>query len=122
MRKKYSQKYVIKLAQELRKDMTNTEKILWSKLRKNQLNGLIFRRQHPIGRYIADFYCHELKLIVELDGCIHNKRKEYDKNRDKFLEAGGYTVLRFSNDEIENSIEDVLERINKYTDHISNKK
>ena len=113
MHKKYTLKYVIQHAKKLRQDMTATEKILWSKLHNKQLNGLKFRRQHPIERYIADFYCHEYKLIIELDGKIHSERKEYDENRDRFVVAGGYNVLRISNDEIENSIDDILERIKK---------
>ena len=118
MQKKYNLKYVIQIAKKLRQNMTDSEKVLWSKIRKKQLNGLRFRRQHPIGRYIADFYCNELKLIVELDGNVHEKRKEYDENRNRFLEAGGYTVLRICNDEIENSIDDVLEKIKKYSNDI----
>jgi len=98
--------------------MTPAEKILWFKLNKKKLNGFRFRRQHSIGRYIADFYCHDIKLIIEIDGNIHDKRKEYDKNRDEFLEAGGYTVLRFQNDEICNSLDDVLKKIKKCTDDI----
>ena len=97
----------------MRKEMTSAEKLLWSKLCNKQFNGYKFRKQHPIGRYIADFYCHDLKLIIEIDGDIHNERKEYDENRDVFLKADGYTVLRFSNDEIENTLEDVLETIRK---------
>ena len=120
MHKKYSPKYVIELAKKMRRDMTSAEKIFWSKLCKKQLKCLRFRRQHPIGRYIADFYCHEIKLIIELDGIVHEERKEYDENRDGFLEAGGYTILRFSNDEIINSIDNVLEKIKNYADDISN--
>ncbi len=81
---------------------------------KPQIQTAASRRQHPVGRYIADFYCHECKLIIELDGGIHNERKEYDENRDNYLKAGGYTVLRFSNDEIENSLETVLESIREH--------
>ncbi len=109
----YSPRYIIKLAQTMRKEMTDAEKVLWSKLSKKQLNGYKFRKQHPIGRYIADFYCHDFKLIIEIDGDIHNKRKEYDKNRDVFLKAGGYTVLIFNNDDIGNSLDNVLEKIRK---------
>jgi len=91
--------------------MTSAKKILWLKISKKQLNGFRFRRQHSIGRYIADFYCHDLRLIVELDGNIHYETKEYDTDRDEFLKACGYTVLRFQNDEILNSLDDVLDRI-----------
>ena len=111
MHKKFSPHYVIQLAQKMRKDMTASEKRLWLKLRNKQVGGLRFRKQHPIGRYIADFYCHELKLVIELDGTIHDERKEYDENRDTFLKAGEYTVLRFNNNEIEDSIDDVMDKI-----------
>ncbi len=112
--KKYSPKYVIKLAQELRKNMTATEEILWSKLYNKNLNGLRFRRQHPIDRYIVDFYCHEKRLIIEIDGDIHNFRKKRDENKEQYLKARNYTVLRFSNDEITHSINPVLNKIRQY--------
>ena len=111
MHKKFNPRYVIKLAQTMLKDMTAPEKKLWLKLKNKQIDGLRFRRQHPIGRYIADFYCHELKLVIELDGAIHDDRKEYDENRDAFLKAGGYSLLRFSNNSIEDSIDDVVKKI-----------
>jgi len=111
MQKKYNPKYITEIAKKLRQNMTEAETKLWLKIRRKQCENLRFRRQHPIGRYVADFYCHECKLIIELDGKIHNNLKEYDENRDQYLEAGGYTVLRFSNDEIENSIETVLASI-----------
>ncbi len=71
---------VFELAKELRRNMTDAEIILWSYL-KGGINGLKFRRQHPIGIYVADFYCHKIKLIVEVDGSIHNKKevKDYDE-------------------------------------------
>jgi len=111
MHKQYDPKYIIVLAKKLRQTMTEAEMKLWSKIRRKQFANLRFRRQHPVGRYIADFYCHDCKLIIELDGDIHNERKEYDENRDNYLKAGGYTVLRFSNEEIENSLDTVLESI-----------
>ena len=119
MHKKFSPHYVIKLAKKMRKDMTASEKRLWLKLRNKQVGGLRFRRQHPVGRYIADFYCHELKLVIELDGTIHDERKEYDENRNKFLKAGKFTILRFNNDEINDSIDDVLNKILQCADKIS---
>jgi len=91
--------------------MTRAEQKLWTQLRRKKLGGLRFRRQHPVGRYIADFYCHELKLVIELDGFSHENREEYDANRDSFLSGGGYTVLRFTNVEIEQSLDAVLDVI-----------
>ena len=81
----YSPKYVVDLAREMRSGMTEAEKVLWSRLRRRQIDGLRLRKQYPFGRYIADFCCHELKLIIELDGEYHDARKEYDRNRDEFL-------------------------------------
>ena len=92
LRKHYGPKYVVKLAQELRLKLTPAEEMLWSRIGNKQLDGLRFRSQHPIGRYIADYYCHELKLVVEVDGDIHDGRQEYDENRDAFLAADGYTI------------------------------
>lgn len=106
-----SPKYITPVARNLRTTMTEAERLLWARLRRKQLAGLRFRRQHPIGRYIADFYCHEKKMVIELDGVVHENTIEYDYLREKFIKAGGYTVLRFTNDEIEHSIEMVLQRI-----------
>ena len=113
-RKKYSPKYIVELARDLRSNMTPAEIMVWEALCKKQVEGFRFKRQYPIGRYIADFYCHELKLIIEIDGDIHNTRNEYDKNRDQFLEADGYTVLRFSNDKIIDSIDSVINTIKQW--------
>jgi len=111
--KRYSPKYIVELAQKFRNNMTPAEKVLWLKLNNKQVNGLKFRKQHPIDRYIADFYCHEIGLIIEIDGEIHENQKEYDENRNNYLSAGNYTVLRFSNDDIIHSLNDVLYTISK---------
>lgn len=104
---------IFKKAKELRKDMTETEEILWKRLRNRKLNGLKFRRQHPVDIFIADFYCHEKKLIVELDGGIHDtiEQMEYDDGRTFELEEKGFIILRFRNEEVLNEIEQVLEKI-----------
>jgi very-short-patch-repair endonuclease len=93
-------------AKNLRKTTTEAEKLLW--------NGLKFRRQHPILRYIADFYCHEAKLIVEVDGEIHNdvNALEYDAGRSHELKELDIKVIRFTNNEILKSIDSVLQQIN----------
>ena len=87
---------VFKKAKELRKLETETERILWSKLSKNQIFGLQFRRQHPINRFIADFYCASLKLVIEVDGTIHNipENAEFDIGRSEILNEFGITVIR----------------------------
>jgi very-short-patch-repair endonuclease len=98
-------------ARELRKNMTDSEKILWSRIRKRQLNGKHFRRQHPYGIYILDFYCFESQLVIEIDGMIHLKRNQYDQERTVYLESTGLKVLCFKNVDIEERIDWVLKRI-----------
>lgn len=93
-------------ARELRRRMTPCEARLWHLLRNRALHGLKFRRQHPIGGYVADFCCPEKRLIVELDGSIHSKsdQQEYDRERDSYLRSAGFKILRFSNGEVEEKI------------------
>ena len=90
-----------KQAKELRGNETMAEKVLWNYLSNNKLK-VKFRRQHPISQFIVDFYCHELKLVIEADGEIHNKKenREYDQMRNEHLEALGLHVIRFRNDPI----------------------
>ncbi len=95
-------------AAELRHDQTPAEARLWSRLRAHQVNGVGFRRQHAIGRYIADFCAPGKKLIIELDGSQHLEQQEYDAKRTAFLESKGYRVLRFWNSEVLGDIESVL--------------
>ena len=103
--------YLIDLARELRKNATPAEEIMWACLRNRQLLGAKFRRQHPIGRYIVDFCCLHPRLIVELDGGIHATQAGYDRERQLDPEARHFTVLRFSNDRVEQDTEAVLEMI-----------
>ena len=98
---------------ELRKEMTPAEKALWNRLNKSQL-GVRFKAQHPIDIFIADFYCHKYKLIVEVDGEIHLSQKEDDENRTAELERFGLTVIRFTNDEVLNNVEKVVDEIKKF--------
>ncbi|MBU2590922.1 MAG: endonuclease domain-containing protein [Nitrospinota bacterium] len=101
------------LAKGLRKRSTDVERLLWKELRCVQFEGIKFRRQHPIGKYIVDFVSLEKSLIIELDGGQHAKPNESqrDRERDKWLEKEGYTVLRFwDNELIENRIA-VLKKI-----------
>jgi very-short-patch-repair endonuclease len=101
-------------SRKLRRNMTECEKILWSKLRKKQQSGMYFRRQHPYAVYIIDFYCFKANLAIEVDGPIHELKTEYDMERTKFLESSGLTVLRFTNRDIKTRIDHVLEVINNY--------
>jgi very-short-patch-repair endonuclease len=89
-------------AKRLRASSTSAEEALWKRLRDRQFLGLKFRRQVPIGPYIADFYCHDRRLVLELDGGVHEdeRQKVHDENRDANLTALGYRILRFTNDEI----------------------
>lgn len=104
---------IFKLAKELRKNETETEKILWTKLNKNQMMGLQFRRQHPINMFVADFYCAKIKLVIEIDGSIHeiSEYQEHDLGRSEILNDFGITVIRFSNEQIIEDIESALKKI-----------
>jgi len=105
-------------AREQRKNMTSAEKKLWQRIRSKRL-GVKFRRQHPINRFIADFYCHEAKLLIEVDGGYHDEEEqwEYDTGREKELENLGIRVIRFTNDEVEQNLEGVVEVIQKQLHH-----
>ncbi len=98
------------LSQELRKNMTDAEKQLWSKLKMKQLKGLMFSRQKPLGEYIADFYCHQARLVIEVDGGQHflDDTIEYDRIRDEFMMSSGIKVLRFTNTDVMENIEGVV--------------
>ena len=102
-----------KNAKNLRINETKAEELLWQKLRKKQLLGYKFRRQHPIDIFIADFYCHKAKLVIELDGSIHNlpEIKEKDDSKTFEIEKLEITLLRFTNQEIYTNIENVLQEI-----------
>ena len=106
-------------AKSLRKNMTAAEIVLWMHL-KAVINGFKFRRQHPIGIYIADFYCHKTKLIIEVDGSIHTLTEinQQDKIRQEDLENLGYRLIRFSNKQILQQMEKVLQSITKTINEI----
>ncbi len=100
-------------ARELRKNLTDAERQLWTNIRRRQLGGCRFRRQHPIGPFIVDFVCLEAKLVVELDGRQHAEaeRARRDAGRTKWLQDEGYRVLRFWNNDLTQNIDGVLETI-----------
>ncbi len=110
-----SSREIQKRAKELRKNSTDAERLLWSRLRANRLND-IFRRQEPIGHYIVDFVCIDKGVIIELDGSQHYEAegKAKDQQRDEYLESLGFKVLRFSNLDVFGNIEGVLTEILKY--------
>lgn len=103
-------------ARALRRNQTNAELKLWRDIRRRQLRGNKFRRQHPIGNYIVDFVCLEKKLIIELDGEQHasGRQKTHDESRDAWLETRGYRVIRYWNEEIYSNIDGVLTEIEIY--------
>ncbi|MBN1187853.1 MAG: endonuclease domain-containing protein [Bacteroidales bacterium] len=103
---------IFESAEWLRLNMTSAEKLVWEKLRKKQL-GVRFKPQHPIGRFIADFYCHRHKLVIEIDGKIHENQKEYDEGREAEMERLGITIIRFRNEEVFQDLDSVIERIKK---------
>ncbi len=98
-------------ARHLRRTMTDAERLLWRHLRGRQLGGHKFRRQVPVGRYIADFLCQEARLIVELDGGQHAERADYDDKRTAVLESLGYRVIRFWNTDVLANTDGVLTTI-----------
>jgi len=100
-------------AKEMRSNMTEAEKILWQSVRANRLNGWHFRRQQIIAGYIVDFYCHQATLIIEVDGEIHLRQVEADKQRDLALTQFGFCVIRFLNQEILEELPTVLGKIQK---------
>lgn len=101
------------LSRQLRGNMTDAERHLWTKIRMNQLNGYRFYRQKPIGDYIVDFFCPRAKLVIEVDGGQHlsDGATEYDKVRDKYMSSLGLKVLRFTNIDVLTNIEGVVESI-----------
>ena len=108
-------KEIIKRARLLRNSLTPSENIFWNHIRKKRLSGIIFRRQHPIGQFIVDFYCHEAKIVIEIDGNIHalQENKEHDENRTFELEKLGLKVIRVKNEAIIGNINEVLEILQK---------
>jgi very-short-patch-repair endonuclease len=95
--KTQSPDYIIKRAKELKKAQTPAEESLWSSLRNKRLDGIKFSRQHPRGKFIVDFYCPKKRLIIELDGVVHDARQVYDGTRDNILIAGGFRIYRIKN-------------------------
>lgn len=104
---------LFKQAYQLRREQTIAEKRLWQELRSKKLNGYKFRRQHPVARFIIDFYCHKANLIIEVDGSIHDEKvvTEYDNWREAELIAMGFRMIRIRNQEVMDNIQLVKQRI-----------
>jgi type I restriction enzyme R subunit len=96
---------------DFRRQQTPAERALWELVRDRRLEGLKFRRQFPIPPFIADFCCFDLRLIVELDGGVHETRSGHDTNRDFYIRSLGYTILRFPNSEVFSAPATILDRI-----------
>jgi very-short-patch-repair endonuclease len=99
------------IVKEMRRKPTEAENRLWQKLRRHNLQGFKFRHQHNIERFIVDFCCPEIKLIIEVDGPIHQYQVKEDETRQEFLESQHYRVIRFSNDEVNYGMDNVLNKI-----------
>ena len=112
-------KEIFEFAEKLRKNMTEAEQIIWNRVCKNQL-GVRIRRQHPVWKFIADFYCHEHKLIIEIDGHIHSlkENKEYDIDREVTLNDFGIEIIRFTNNQVINETDKVIDVIKKKIDEL----
>jgi len=106
-------KIKIQLAQEFRKKPTTSEKIMWNVLRRKDFLGYKFRRQHVIDGYILDFYCPSLKLAIEIDGHIHQRKIKEDKERQATIETHGIKFFRIGSEEVENNLALVIEKLEK---------
>ncbi len=115
---------LLRIGGELRHIMTPAERLLWQQLRKKNLSGFKFRRQHPFDEIVLDFYCYEAKLSIEIDGNVHKDayQKERDKERTIILKRSGVTELRFTNSEIENKLDEVILKIQDYLEKFKKQK
>lgn len=106
---------IFERAKAMRENMTQAEKNVWELLKSNKMLGFRFKPQHPIDIFIADFYCHQLKLVIEIDGGIHRSsdQKEYDIGREAELDRFGIRVVRFTNEEVEKNIIQVRNEIER---------
>ena len=118
-----AQKPLFQMAREHRNNSTHAEEVLWNYL-KTKPFGIKFRRQHPYSIYILDFYCHSLKLVIEVDGSIHNLEdvKNNDRERQRLLEKDGLRVVRFTNNELIHTYEKVIEELNTLIQKIADDK
>ncbi len=115
------------VSRSLRKNSTPAEKLFWQTIRNRQILGYKFNRQYPIvfeindirRFFIADFYCHQLRLVIEIDGGIHEKQKDYDKLRSAIIKRLGMHVFRFSNKEVLNDINVLVEKLEKIIERLT---
>lgn len=104
----------VRKVRQLRKNPTDAERLLWRHICRRQLQGFKFRRQQPIGKYVVDFVCFEVRLIVEVDGGQHQEQLDYDRHRTAWLQSQGFRVIRYWNHEVLAQIESVLTDISSY--------
>ena len=104
---------MLRIAGELRKSMTLAEKVLWERLRNRQVKGFRFRRQHPVKDFVVDFFCYEKMLVIEVDGTVHrdSKQAERDEQRTLILKQIGIREIRFTNNDVNYHIDQVIENI-----------
>jgi very-short-patch-repair endonuclease len=115
MKKKSSKPELTDFARTLRREQTTAEKLLWKALRNKNLEGIKFRRQHPVGPFIADFYCHAAQLVIEVDGEVHEieEIRKKDKARENYLKQQGLAIKRFTNEEVIAELGRVLDDIER---------
>jgi very-short-patch-repair endonuclease len=118
MRLNYGNRELMQRARVLRNNMTRAESILWSRLRSKKIKGYKFRRQQPIFDYITDFYCDELRFVIEVDGEIHTDNKTSDQKRENILRINGYHILHLTNLEIETTLDSTIEKIISFISEI----
>ncbi len=107
----YASKHMIDRARQLRRNETPPEDLLWLALRNGQIGGMKFRRQHPIGPYVVDFFCHSAKLVVEVDGMSHDDKMAQDAAKSKHLESQGLGLLRVTNEDVMRDLDAVTREI-----------
>lgn len=109
--RRYASKHMIRRSRDLRQTDTPPEKLLWLALRNGQIGGMKFRRQHSIGPYVADFYCHGAKLVVEVDGMSHDDKIRQDAARTAYIESEGLRILRVTNEDVMHDLDAVTRKI-----------
>jgi very-short-patch-repair endonuclease len=121
MKNKKAKPDLIKFARTLRKEQTTAEKLLWRGLRNRNLEEIKFRRQHPVGPFIVDFYCHAAQLVIEVDGEVNELEvvRKRDKRREEYLRQQGLTIIRFTNEEVIAELGRVLDDIERLVKSLS---
>ena len=115
-KKEYASKHMIERARTLCREETPPEQLLWLALRNGQIGGLKFRRQHPIGPYVADFYCHSAKLVVEVDGMSHDDKASQDAAKTEHIVSQGLRMLRVTNEDVMHDLDAVTREIARICD------